>query len=113
MEQNKRSSRLQKTVLTASLVLLTGCGCFPKPPNIRARQILQRLNICKVYKAKFGKTLVWKFEKNIEIEDCLKDGYFVLTDTELVDIRRTYNEARDCYDSRKKTTCKVKAADGN
>lgn len=97
MAHPKKSKMKLKDALTASLFLLVGCGCFPKPPDIRPKQIIHRLNICKQYKATFGATMTFKYEKDLPIEECLADGYFVLTDTELVDIRKTYNEARKCY----------------
>lgn len=103
---NKLKMKL-KVALTASLLfILAGCGCFPKPPDIRPRQIVQRLNVCKQYKATFGSTLTFKFEKNIPIEECLVDGFFVLTDTELVDLRKTYNEAYKCHNEQR--NCKPK-----
>lgn len=114
MAHMKKLKKQLKGVLTGSLsFILVGCGCFPKPPDVRPKQILQRLNVCKQYKATFGETLTFKYEKDIAIEDCLKDGYFVLTDTELVDIRRTYNEASKCYNQSKKCKVKTKVKNGN
>ena len=100
-------SRLQpKVALTASILfLVVGCGCFPKPPDIRPKQILQRLGICKQYIATFGDKLTFKYEKDLELDECLVDGYFVLTDTELVDIRKVYNETKECS---KGQSCKPK-----
>lgn len=103
---NKLKMKLKDALTGSLLFILVGCGCFPKPPDIRPRQIIQRLNVCKVYKATFGSTLTFKYEKDIPIDECLVDGYFVLTDTELVDIRRTYNEAYKCHNE--KRNCKPK-----
>lgn len=106
MGQVKKLKMPLKAVLTVSLLfILQSCGCFPKPPDIRPRQILQRLNVCKQYRATFSETLTFKYEKDIPLDECLVEGHFVLTDTELVDIRRTYNEARKCLN---KNGCKVK-----
>lgn len=89
-----------RMLLTAStLMLVFGCGCFPKLPDIRPKQIIQRLNICKQYVATFGDELTFKFERDLPLSECIIDGNFILTETELVDIRRTYNEAKSCYDS--------------
>ena len=107
MGHTMKSKTQLKTVLTVSLLLfLAGCGCFPKPPVIKPKQIIQRLNVCKVYKATFGDTLTFKYESDMPLADCMKDGDFILTDDELVDIRRTYNEARKCYNQQR--NCKVK-----
>lgn len=103
---NKLKMKLKTASTVSLLFILAGCGCFPKPPDIRPRQIIQRLNVCKQYTATFGETLTFKYEKDIPIEECLVDGYFVLTDTELVDIRRTYNEAYKCHNE--KRNCKPK-----
>jgi len=78
-----------------------GCGRFPNPPDIRPKQILHELNICKQYVADFGDKLTFKFEKDIPIEDCLIDGHFVLTDSELVDLRKAYNELKKCTQNKK------------
>lgn len=104
-----------KTALTAiSLsILAASCGCFPVAPDIRPKQIIQRLNVCKQYKATFGKTLTFKYEKDLTIEECLVDGSFVLTDQELVDLRRTYNAARECVDDEQKKHRKCKVKNGN
>jgi len=53
---------------------------------------------------KFGEKLTFKFEKDIPLSECLVDGYFVLTDTELVNARNYYNEAKKCYEE----SCKAK-----
>lgn len=90
---------LLKTISTvASALLIAGCSCLPKDPQIKPKQILKRLGICKQYSMNFGDSLTFKFEKNIPIDDCLKDGYFVLTDEELVRARNYYNEAKKCYE---------------
>lgn len=106
MEHMKKSSKRLKTALTVSLlVLASSCGCFPDPPSIAPKQIVERLGVCKQYKATFGKKLTFKYEKDIPIADCLKDGDFVLTDEEIIALRKTYNAARECED---KKTCKLK-----
>lgn len=101
MVQQKKSNLQLKVALTASLLSLVGCGCFPKPPDIRPKQILQNLGICKQYVATFGTKLTFKYEKDIPLEECIIDGDFVLTDDELVSIRKTYNEARECVEDKK------------
>lgn len=94
---------LQKIILTASLSLfIVGCSCLPDKPDIRPRQIVQRLGICKQYKIDFGDTMTFKFEKDIPLSECLIDGHFVLTDKEIVAMRNFYNEAKKCYDKAKK-----------
>lgn len=103
MAQKKKLSKLLKTVSTASMLLvLAGCSCFPKLPDIRPKQILQRFNKCKQYTVEFGDQVKFKFEKDIPLNECLVDGYFVLTDSELVELRRKYQEAKKCFDQ----TCK-------
>lgn len=106
MVQQKKSKLQLKVALTASLLFLVGCGCFPKPPDIRPKQILQNLGICKQYIATFGDKLTFKYEKDIPLDECVIDGDFVLTDDELVSIRKTYNEAKKCAENQK---CKPKA----
>lgn len=106
MGHQKKLNRILKVVLTASVLFIVGCGCFPKPPDIRPKQILQNLNICKQYIATFGDKLTFKYEKDLPLDECIIDGHFILTDTELVEIRRTYNEAKACSDNQK---CKPKA----
>ena len=86
-----------KTVLTVSLLFfIVGCKCLPKTPEIRPKQIVQRLNVCKEYKVDFGDKMTFKFEKDLPLKDCLIDGNFVLTDAELISIRNYYNEAKKC-----------------
>ena len=104
MEAKKKLSKQLKIVSTASLLFLAGCSCFPKAPDIHPRQILQRFDKCKQYTVEFGDTMVFKFEKDIPLNECLVDGYFVLTDSELVELRKKYNEAKKCYEQ----TCKGK-----
>jgi hypothetical protein len=48
----------------------------------------------------FGDKMVFKFEKDIPLSECLKEGYFVFSDEELVRIRNYYNEAKKCYDKK-------------
>lgn len=103
---NKLKTKLKVASTGSLLFILVGCGCFPKPPVIKPKQIIQRLNVCKVYNATFGSTLTFKYEKDIPLDECLLDGHFVLTDTELVDIRRTYNEAYKCHNEQR--NCKPK-----
>lgn len=103
---NKLKTKLKVASTGSLLLFLVGCGCFPKPPVIKPKQIIQRLNVCKVYNATFGSTLTFKYEKDIPLDECLVDGHFVLTDTELVDIRRTYNEAYKCHNEQR--NCKPK-----
>lgn len=98
MELKTKLSKKLKSFLTVSAVLfLTACGCFPDAPKIQARQILKRFNKCKVYKAEYNSTLDFTFVGDISLEECLADGGFVITDKELLDLRRTYKEAKDCY----------------
>lgn len=93
----KTLSKKLKTVLTVSLLFfVVGCNCLPKTPDIRPKQIVQRLNVCKQYKIEFGDKMVFKYEKDLSIQDCLIDGDFVLTDDELIAIRNYYNEAKKC-----------------
>lgn len=100
-----RLKTLLKTALTVSaLTALAGCSCLPKDPEIKPKQILQRLGKCKQYKMNFGEKLTFKFEKDIPLSECLKDGYFVLSDDELVAARNYYNEAKKCYEE----SCKAK-----
>ena len=99
-----KSKTLLKIVSTVSLLFLSACSCLPKDPEIKPKQILQRLGKCKQYTMKFGEKLTFKFEKDIPLSECLVDGYFVLTDTELVNARNYYNEAKKCYEE----SCKAK-----
>jgi hypothetical protein len=48
----------------------------------------------------FGDKMVFKFEKDIPLSECLKEGYFVFSDEELVRIRNYYNDAKKCYDKK-------------
>lgn len=93
-----RSKTLLKTALTVSLFALVGCQCLPKDPEIKPKQILQRLGKCKQYSMEFGERLTFKFEKDIPLSECVKDGSFVFTDSELVAVRNYYNEAKKCYE---------------
>lgn len=94
-----RLNKLLKTVLTVSAALaLAGCSCLPKDPEIKPKQILKRLGKCKQYSMQFGERLTFKFEKDIPLDECLKDGNFTFTDTEIVNIRNYYNEAKKCYE---------------
>ncbi len=102
MEPKKKSERRLKTVLILNLLFLSGCGCMPEAPDIRPKQILQRENICNQYTIEFGQKMVFRFEKEIDISQCLIDGDFVLTDDELITLRKTYEEARKCYDTSKR-----------
>lgn len=94
----KLKTQLKTISTVASAALIVGCSCLPKDPDIRPKQILQRLGKCKQYTMEFGDKLTFKFEKDIPLSECLKDGYFVLTDEELVRARTYYNEAKKCYD---------------
>lgn len=105
MVTTKQLKMLRKILLTASLLTVVGCQCFPTPPVIKPKQIVARLGVCKVYSTTLGKTMTFKYEYDIPIEDCLPDGHFVLTDTELVEMRRAYNQARACIE---RGNCKVK-----
>lgn len=90
-------SKQLKIVLTVSLLFfIVGCQCLPKTPDIRPKQIVQRLNVCKEYKIDFGEKMTFKYQKDLPLQDCLIDGSFVLTDTELTLIRNYYNEAKKC-----------------
>lgn len=99
-----------KTLKTLLLIVLTatsvGCGCLPKPPEIHARQILQNRNRCDDYKLIFGETEL-SFQKvgTMPLDQCLVDGYFVLSDTELVNARAYYHDAKKCANSQE---CKAK-----
>lgn len=99
MAQKKTLSKLLKTVSTVSFsIALAGCGCFPKPPEVKPKQILTRFNKCKQYTLEYGETITFKFEKDLPLDQCLVDGYFVLTDSELIELRNKYKEAKTCYD---------------
>lgn len=103
------SRKILRDALTGSLLfLIVSCGCFPKAPDIRPKQIVQRLNICNQYVATFGDKLTFKFEKEIPLDECLIDGDFVLTDDELVEIRNFYNKASDCINKNPKCKKVVK-----
>lgn len=100
MEQKKRSSKLLKTVLTVSLLFLSACSCLPKDPDIRPKQILKRQGVCYQYTMKFQEKVVFKFDKEIPVSECLIDGSFVLTEEELIKARNFYNEAKKCYEQK-------------
>lgn len=102
MEPNKKSKMKLKSIFAASSFLfLTACGCFPEPPQIEVRQILERFDKCKVYKVGYNRTMDLTFDRNISIEECLAEGNFVITDAELGKIRATYKEAKECYSDSK------------
>lgn len=100
MAQTNKSKTPQKIILTAISLFALGCSCLPKDPEIKPKQILTRLNKCKQYKVEFGDKMVFKFEKDIPLSECLQEGFFVLTDEELVRVRNYYNEAKKCYDKK-------------
>lgn len=104
MVQKMTLGGLLKTVLILSI--LSGCGCLPKAPDIKPKQLLQRYGVCNQYKLEFKNKLLFKFEKEIPIEECLIDGHFILTDNEIVELRRTYEEAKKCYEDTRRRRCK-------
>lgn len=105
MEPMKKSFAKLKTVSILSLLFLVGCGCFPKPPLIKPKQIVQRLNLCNQYVVEFKDELTLRFEQTLPLSECIVDGHFVLSDTEILALRRAYRDAKQCHDKR---TCKTK-----
>lgn len=101
MEPMKRSKKLLKTFLMgASVLFLTSCSCLPRDPEIKPKQYLKRLNKCKQYTMKFEDRVVFKFEKDLPLSECLVEGNFIITADELVSARNFYNEAKKCYDEK-------------
>jgi hypothetical protein len=66
---------------------------------------VQRLGVCNQYKVTFSDKLILKFEKEIPLDECLIDGHFILSDKEVLELRRAYRDAKECDEKRK---CKAK-----
>jgi hypothetical protein len=106
MEQKKKSNKLPKTALILSVLFVVGCSCLPDAPDVRPRQIIQRLGICNQYKLKFKDKITIHFDKEVPIGECLIDGHFIISDDEFALIQRTYREAKKCYDDTRRGRCK-------
>lgn len=104
MGRKMKSVKQLGTALILSVVLV-GCGCLPDAPDVRLRQINQRLNSCDIYKVKFGSKLIFDFEQEVPLPQCLVDGDFVITDDEIIAIKNAYKEARDCYIKTRQGRC--------
>lgn len=93
----KRTSTKQ---LIACLILSSTFGCghkLPVPPDVQPKQILSRFNKCKVYKPRYGDKMYFDLVGEVPLEDCLVDGFFVISDEELTRIRAFYPEAKKFY----------------
>jgi len=103
MEPTKTlKKKLRKCLTVSTSLLLCACSCFPteKELDVRPKQILQRLGKCKQYKIVDFKTFKFEFEKDLPLDQCLVDGFFVLTDDEVVALRKAANKTRDCVEKK-------------
>lgn len=105
-----RLTKKLKNFLTVSTALfICGCSCFPKSVDVRPKQILKRFNKCKQYRIVDYSNLKFEFEKDLSLEECLIDGDFVLTSSEVQAIRRAYKETKDCVEK----SCNKAGPNGN
>lgn len=96
MELKTKLIKLPTLCLTLSF--LVGCAStFPKPPDVQPKQILSRFNKCKIYKPRYADKMYFDLVGEVPLEQCLVDGFFVISDEELTRIRNFYPDAKQFY----------------
>ncbi len=96
--KTKLPKRLKSFLMVSFTLMLCGCSCFPKTIEVKPKQILTRFNKCKVYRIVDYTNLKFEFEKDIALDECIVDGDFVLTSSEVQAIRRAYKETKKCVE---------------
>jgi hypothetical protein len=59
---------------------------------------MQKYNLCNEYRLEYGEIISFHFTKTVPLSECLKDGNFIFTANEILELRRAYKKAKLCYE---------------
>ena len=102
--------KLTTFLIISFSVFSFGCATgVPKPPEITLKQVLTRFEKCKIYKPRYGDKLYFDLVGEIPVNECVVDGYFIVTDEEVTKLRAFYLDAKSYYENK----CVEKPRNGN